>query len=88
MHNTDSKNNYDIDTGSATRRTQSGGNVSMPPELFEKLYLQPQHPVSGDLRTRFGNPTPLYVSVRQCLRHENPLTNCHYLEVSLDSFLD
>jgi len=43
-----------------TSRETSRGNISMPPELFEKLYLQPQNAVKGDLRQKFGNPTPLY----------------------------
>lgn len=40
-------------------RIRSAGTVSMSPELFERLYLQPQTPVHGDLRRTFGNPTPL-----------------------------
>lgn len=44
---------------SASLRARSGGNISMPPDVFEKLYLQPQSPVTGDLRSKFGNPTPL-----------------------------
>ena len=32
---------------------------TLSPELFEKLYLQPQTPVAGDLRQILGNPTPL-----------------------------
>lgn len=28
-------------------------------ELFEKMYLSPQNTVKGDLRSTFGNPTPL-----------------------------
>lgn len=45
----------------ALERVRTAGTISMSPELFEKLYLQPQTPVSGDLRKTFGNPTPLYV---------------------------
>ncbi|KAF3915456.1 hypothetical protein ABW21_db0200686 [Orbilia brochopaga] len=35
--------------------------LTMPisPELFEKLYLTPEQRVPGDLRKRFGNPTPI-----------------------------
>ncbi|KAK6349480.1 hypothetical protein TWF696_005764 [Orbilia brochopaga] len=35
--------------------------LTMPisPELFEKLYLSPEQRVPGDLRKRFGNPTPI-----------------------------
>lgn len=28
-------------------------------ELFEKIYLNPQQAVKSDLRSTFGNPTPL-----------------------------
>ncbi|KAI1501736.1 GPR1/FUN34/YaaH-class plasma membrane protein [Biscogniauxia marginata] len=34
-------------------------SISIPPELFEKLYLSPQNQVKGDLRKTFGNPTPI-----------------------------
>lgn len=33
--------------------------ITITPEQFEKLYLQPQGQVKGDLRKTFGNPTPL-----------------------------
>ena len=33
--------------------------VVLTPELFEKLYLNPPNSVRGDLRERYGNPTPL-----------------------------
>ena len=45
----------------ALERIRTAGSVSIPPELFEKLYLSPENRVSGDLRKTFGNPTPLYV---------------------------
>jgi len=35
-------------------------SLSISPELFEKLYLSPKNQVKGDLRSTFGNPTPLY----------------------------
>ncbi|KAI1372765.1 GPR1/FUN34/yaaH family-domain-containing protein [Hypoxylon crocopeplum] len=34
-------------------------SVTMPPELFEKLYLTPKVPHVGDYNRRFANPTPL-----------------------------
>ena len=37
---------------------RSFNTVTMSPELFEKLYLQPMGSVKGDLRKTFGNPTP------------------------------
>lgn len=33
--------------------------MTMTPELFESIYLQPKTQVSGDLRKTFGNPTPI-----------------------------
>lgn len=46
---------------SALERIKSAGLLTISPELFEKLYLQPQVPVKGELRSIVGNPTPLYV---------------------------
>lgn len=40
-------------------RIRTAGSISIPPELFERLYLSPQNVVKGDLRKTFGNPTPL-----------------------------
>lgn len=36
-------------------------SVTISNEMFEKLYLNPQNKVKGDLRKTFANPTPLYV---------------------------
>lgn len=44
---------------SALQKIRTAGSVSIPPELFEKLYLSPHTAVKGDLRKTFGNPTPL-----------------------------
>lgn len=33
--------------------------LNITTELFEKLYLTPQTPVKGDLRSTFANPTPV-----------------------------
>ncbi|KAI0844612.1 GPR1/FUN34/yaaH family-domain-containing protein [Daldinia vernicosa] len=38
---------------------RSDTTVTMPPELFEKLYLTPKVPQVGDYNKRFANPTPL-----------------------------
>ncbi|OTB01700.1 hypothetical protein M426DRAFT_265605 [Hypoxylon sp. CI-4A] len=38
---------------------RSETTVTMPPELFEKLYLTPKVPIAGDYNRRFANPTPL-----------------------------
>ena len=43
----------------ALDRVRSAGVLTISPELFEKLYLQPQTAVKGDLRKIVGNPTPL-----------------------------
>lgn len=40
-------------------RVRSAGLLTISPELFEKLYLQPKTTVKGDLRSILGNPTPL-----------------------------
>jgi hypothetical protein len=43
----------------ALSRIKSYGTLTMSPELFEKLYLQPLGNVKGDLRKTLANPTPL-----------------------------
>lgn len=43
----------------ALHRVRTAGSISIPPDLFEKLYLSPENRVKGDLRKTFGNPTPL-----------------------------
>ncbi|KAK4496990.1 hypothetical protein PRZ48_011439 [Zasmidium cellare] len=43
----------------ALQRIRTAGSVSIPPELFEKLYLSPESKVKGDLRKTFANPTPI-----------------------------
>lgn len=47
------------DEGSALRKIQTAGSISISPELFEKIYLSPQNQVKGDIRRTFGNPTPM-----------------------------
>ena len=44
---------------STMERIRSAGILTISPEVFEKLYLQPQVPVRGELRNIVGNPTPL-----------------------------
>lgn len=41
------------------RGNSNNNNFTMTPELFEKIYLSPQKEVKGDLRSTYGNPTPL-----------------------------
>jgi hypothetical protein len=40
-------------------RVRTAGAVSIPPHLFEQLYLSPKNVVDGRLRHTFGNPTPV-----------------------------
>ncbi|KAK6436232.1 hypothetical protein LTR95_007575 [Oleoguttula sp. CCFEE 5521] len=49
------------DRDAVLERIRTTNSVNMSPELFERLYLQPQNNVKGDLRQTFGNPTPLGV---------------------------
>ena len=49
------------DSETALRQIRTAGSLSISPELFEKIYLSPKNRVSGDIRSTFGNPTPLYV---------------------------
>ncbi|KAL6246004.1 hypothetical protein RBB50_007157 [Rhinocladiella similis] len=48
-----------IEEKPALSHTVSTGAISISPELFEKLYLTPKVPHSGDNIKRFANPTPL-----------------------------
>ncbi|KAL2205720.1 GPR1/FUN34/YaaH-class plasma membrane protein [Sarocladium strictum] len=56
-----SKDHYkpEEDRAAALNRLRSAASVSIDPELFEKLYLNPPNKVRGDLRKTFGNPTPI-----------------------------
>lgn len=51
------------DTTSAEmlRRIQTAESVLLPipRDAFEKLYLNPKLPTTGNLRRTFGNPTPI-----------------------------
>jgi len=56
--------NYDLhhdthDTDTALRRLRTAGSLTISPELFEKIYLSPKNQVSNNIRSTFGNPTPL-----------------------------
>ena len=48
------------DTDTALKRMRTAGSLSITPELFEKIYLSPKNQVSNNIRSTFGNPTPLY----------------------------
>jgi hypothetical protein len=41
------------------RKIRTADSVSIPLDVFEKLYLNPQQPAAGKLRKTFGNPTPV-----------------------------
>jgi len=45
----------------ALRRIRTAGSISITPELFEKIYLSPKNRVSNNIRSTFGNPTPLAI---------------------------
>ncbi|QKX59530.1 uncharacterized protein TRUGW13939_06664 [Talaromyces rugulosus] len=40
-------------------RVQTAASVTIPSELFEKMYLNPETSVKGQLRKTLGNPTPV-----------------------------
>jgi hypothetical protein len=40
-------------------RVQTNASINVPMDLFEKIYLNPQNVVKGDLRNTFANPTPM-----------------------------
>ncbi|KAL8944367.1 MAG: hypothetical protein Q9211_000601 [Gyalolechia sp. 1 TL-2023] len=48
----------DTSSDEALKHIRTANNISISPELFEKLYLTPQKAVKGDLRNTFANPTP------------------------------
>lgn len=49
----------DVGNGNGMEKLRAAPSVSIPPELFEKLYLSPQNQVKGELQSTFGNPTPM-----------------------------
>ena len=46
-------------TGWGTESFRRDNGIVLTPEMFEKLYLNPGNNNTGDLRTTFGNPTPI-----------------------------
>jgi hypothetical protein len=42
-------------------RYELAKQVTLTPELYERLFISPKTDVPGDLRRRFGNPTPIGV---------------------------
>lgn len=51
------------DETTALSRLRTAGSLSISPELFEKIYLSPKNQVSNNIRSTFGNPTPLSVKL-------------------------
>lgn len=51
----------DASTAEMLRRIQTAESVLLPipRDAFEKLYLNPKTPTSGNLQRTFGNPTPI-----------------------------
>jgi len=57
--NGDVSDSIDRDYKEHLKRYETNGTISLPMEVFEKVYLNPQLPVKGELRGTFGNPTPI-----------------------------
>ena len=49
----------DVPSDEAINKIRTANSVTITPELFEKMYLNPQNAVKGELRNTFANPTPL-----------------------------
>jgi hypothetical protein len=58
--------------------------MTIPPELFEQLYLSPKNRVKGDLRQTVGNPTP--IGKLQCTCEVVLLKRNKFSDVSYLSF--
>ena len=41
------------------KRYETNASITIPKDVFEKMYLTPKIPVKGVLRETFGNPTTL-----------------------------
>lgn len=49
----------DVPSDEAINKIRTANSVTISPELFEKIYLNPQNAVKGELHNTFANPTPL-----------------------------
>lgn len=56
------------------QRIATAGSISIPPEIFEQLYLSPHNRVKGELRQTFGNPTPIGTVILAGFYSPSPLT--------------
>ena len=59
-HHTVASNNTHFDSEEKFRY-ELAKTVTLSPELYERLFISPKTPVAGDLRARFGTPTPIGV---------------------------
>lgn len=61
-HDRDVKD-FDLERGESNHHEQLRNalsqSVTLSPEQFENLYLNPKNQVAGDLRKTFANPTPI-----------------------------
>jgi len=51
--------NEDLKPPIELNRYTTNGSVVIPMDAFERMYLNPEIAVKGQLRRTFGNPTPL-----------------------------
>ena len=61
MENGNSMNKMDSISHEEQLRNVLTNTMSISPELFERIYLQPKTQVAGELRKTFANPTPLAI---------------------------
>lgn len=59
-HDPNGPNGYDH--AAMLERVRTSGSVTIPPEMFEQMFLSPQNRVKGDLRQTFGNPTGIAIA--------------------------
>jgi hypothetical protein len=64
-----------VDRDTALHKIRTAGSISISPELFEKIYLSPKNQVSNNLRSTFGNPTPLYEHLQDQSNPGNSIDN-------------
>ena len=55
-------------------KIQTAASIPISPELFEQLYLSPKNKVKGELRQKFGNPTPVGKEDCNCSKSWTSLT--------------
>lgn len=40
-------------------RVRTASTITIPPEIFEQMFLSPENKVKGQLRQTLANPTPI-----------------------------